>query len=82
MWGEPPSQLGRLPHAALLAWEERASLLRVCFGTGASQTADGELEGAYTLRYLYDHFDALRDFTAFSEAQVPLDELRVMPAKL
>ena len=66
----------RASHAALLAWEERKSLARVVFGTGASRTADGELEGAYTLRYLYEHLPRLADFSAFTEhGGVPLDRL-------
>jgi hypothetical protein len=67
VWGEPPNQLGRLPHAALMAWEERASLVTVCFGTGASQTSEGELEGAYTLRFMYEHFAQLANFPVFAE---------------
>ena len=75
VWGDPPHQLGRLPHAALLAWEERESLRCVCFGTGASQTAVGELEGAYTLRILLERLPRLAEFSAIREAGVPLDEL-------
>ena len=76
VWGAPPSQLGRLPHAALLAWEERDSLAAICFGTGASQTADGELEGDYTLRVLYERLPQLAEFEAF--AKIPLDRLEAL----
>ena len=73
VWGVPPAQLGRIPHAALLAWEERQTLAAVCFGTGASQTARGELEGDYTLRMLFERLPRLSEFDAF--AKVPLDKL-------
>jgi len=76
VWGEPPEQLGRLPHAALLAWEERASLACLCFGTGASQAADGTLEGEYTLRTLRARVGQLSEFSAFDG--VPLDELAAL----
>ena len=52
VWGLPPNQLGRLPHAALLAWEERAHVKRVICGTGASKASDGRLEGQYTVDVL------------------------------
>lgn len=78
VWGEPPEQLGRLPHAVLLAWEERDSLRCLCFGTGASQAADGELEADYTVRYLFENISRLAHFDAFRDAGVPLDELETL----
>lgn len=65
VWGEPPHQLGRLPHAALLAWEERHSLKCVTIGTGASHTAAGEAEGEYMLRVLLERMHTLPEFHAF-----------------
>ena len=73
VWGVPPHQLGRLPHAALLAWEERRNLACVSIGTGASASADGELEGAYMLRVLMERVPRLSEFRAFRD--VPLSRL-------
>lgn len=70
VWGLPPDQLGRLPHAALLAWEERDSLACVCFGTGASQASDGTFEGKYTLSLLLDRIPRLSEFAAFDGVDV------------
>lgn len=79
VWGCPPEQLGRLPHAALLAWEERSSLRCLCFGTGASERADdGELEAQYTLRFLFENLARLAEFSAFVEAEVDLSKLEVL----
>lgn len=71
VWGEAPLQMGRLPHAVLLAWQEQASV--VVFGTGASEK-DGLKESEYTLRYLWSHWSELSSFDAF--ADVPLDEVK------
>mmetsp|Transcript_91593 Transcript_91593/g.290560 ORF Transcript_91593/g.290560 Transcript_91593/m.290560 type:complete len:280 (-) Transcript_91593:44-883(-) len=68
VWGSPPHELGRLPHAVLLAWEEQASV--VLFGTGASEK-DGKKESEYTLQYLWDHWAALAEFEPLH--RVPLD---------
>ena len=76
VWGQPPDQLGRLPHAALLAWEERKALACVCFGTGASQTDDGVLEGDHTLALLLERLPRLAEFDAFEG--VDLKELEVL----
>jgi len=71
VWGEAPFKLGRLPHAVLLAWEEKASV--VVFGTGASQRG-GLKESEVTLQYLWDHWHELADFEALH--QLPLNEVR------
>ena len=76
VWGQPPTLLGRLPHAALLAWEERQDLACVCFGTGASALADGMLESEVTLALLFDRIHLLREFDAFRH--VPINELEVL----
>lgn len=71
VWGQPPHELGRLPHAVLLAWEEQASV--VVLGTGASEK-DGLKESEYTLRYLWEHWAQLSEFEPLQ--QVPLTEAR------
>ena len=76
VWGHPPDRLGRLPRAALLAWEARASLTKICIGTGASRTADGALEGDFTLRLLLERVPRLLEFSAFDG--VPLEELSTL----
>ena len=59
VWGRPPNELGRLPHAVLLAVEEQAAVM--VFGTGASER-DGLKESEYTLQYLWDHWAGLLEF--------------------
>eukprot|EP00928_Gymnodinium_smaydae_P065307 TRINITY_DN48473_c0_g1_i1.p1 TRINITY_DN48473_c0_g1~~TRINITY_DN48473_c0_g1_i1.p1 ORF type:complete len:304 (+),score=44.45 TRINITY_DN48473_c0_g1_i1:48-959(+) len=76
VWGVPPMQLGRLPHAALLAWEERQHLVCLSIGTGASCTSTGELEGAYMLRMLFERFPRLTEFSAFED--VPIAKLEAL----
>ena len=76
VWGRPPEELGRLPHAALLVWEERERLELVCLGTGASKGPNGELEAEATLAYLLARVERLKDFRAFDG--VPLDALAVL----
>ena len=76
VWGVPPHQLGRLPHAALLAWEEREHIKRVVCGTGASVAKDGRLEGQYTVDLLFDRMSRLREFEAF--ADVPQAQLEAL----
>jgi hypothetical protein len=71
VWGIPPHQLGRLPHAAHLAWEERAHVKCVVFGTGASTASDGRLEGQYTLDLLLERMERLREFDAFRTVPLP-----------
>lgn len=73
VWGNPPHELGRLPHAILLAWEEKAGV--VIFGTGASQK-DGLLESEFTLKFLWDHFAELAEFDAMKN--VPIEEAEKM----
>jgi len=76
VWGIAPDQLGRLPRAALLAWEERSTVRKICFGTGASSTTDEILEGEYTLSYLLSRIPRLAEFRAFEG--VPLEELEML----
>ena len=73
VWGEPPDQLGRLPHACLLAWEERATVQRIVCGTGASSLPDGRLEAEVTVALLWERLSRLREFEGFDD--VDLDEL-------
>lgn len=77
VWGSPPHDLGRLPHAVLLAWEEQASV--VIFGTGASEK-DGKKESEYTLQYLWDHWPALAEFEPLH--RVPLDEAEALMRRI
>jgi hypothetical protein len=70
VWGQPPNELGRLPHAVLLAWEEGAKV--VVFGTGASER-DGKKESEVTLQYLWDHFADLAQFEPLRH--LPLDKV-------
>jgi len=77
VWGRPPHELGRLPHAVLLAWEEKASV--VIFGTGASEK-DGLKESEYTLKYLWDHWDALAEFEPLH--RVPLDQAEALMRRI
>ena len=76
VWGQPPDQLGRLPHACLLAWEERSTLRRIICGTGASQLADGTLEADVTVDFLWARLPRLREFDGFED--VDLVELEVV----
>lgn len=72
-WGDPPNQLGRIPHGILVAGQMDASV--VVFGTGASakefelgvnpSLGTKLLEAEYSLEYLKQHFDNLREFNAF-----------------
>ena len=77
VWGQPPHQLGRLPHAVLLAWEEKATV--VVFGTGASEK-DGLKESEYTIRYLWDHWAELAEFEPLH--RVPLDEAQALMRRI
>lgn len=67
VWGRPPHELGRLPHAVLLAVEENASV--VVFGTGASEL-DGVKESQYTYNYLMKHWDELKQFEALEHVDL------------
>lgn len=71
VWGQPPDLLGRLPQAVLLAREEAAKV--VVLGTGASVSADGRLEGQYTLDFLLERLPRLHEFHALK--QFPSKEL-------
>lgn len=73
VWGEAPHRMGRLPHAVLMAWQERASV--VIIGGGGSQR-NGLTEGEYTLRYLWKRWAELQSFEALAHA--PLAELKQM----
>lgn len=69
VWGQPPNELGRLPHAVLLAWKKQAKV--VVFGTGASEM-DGLKECEYTLKYLWDRWSDLSQFEQLKD--VPLGQ--------
>lgn len=77
VWGNPPHELGRVPHAVLLAWEEKASV--VIFGTGASEK-DGLKESEVTVQYMYDHWADLAKFDALKN--IPLDEAMKMMRRI
>lgn len=80
VWGVPPTQLGRLPHAVLLAWEERAHIKSVVCGTGASRATDGRLEGQYTVDLLFERLERLREFDSFKA--IPLPQLASLLKKV
>jgi len=69
VWGQPPTEMGRLPHAVLLAWKKQAHV--VVFGTGASEK-DGLKESEYTLKYLWEHWYDLAQFEQLQH--VPLGQ--------
>ena len=73
VWGQPPHLLGRIPHACLLAWEERQSLRRVICGTGASRSSDNRTEAEVTVDLLFERLPRLREFDGFD--QVDFTEL-------
>ncbi len=73
VWGLPPHQLGRLPHAVLLAWQDRHTITQIVCGTGASQAPDGRLEGQFTVDFLFSNLGRLHEFSVFEA--VPLVEL-------
>ena len=75
VWGDVATQrLGRLPQAALLAWEMRHELSAFICGTGASRAADGTLEADATVAQLFERLPSLaQDFDCFHD--VDLDEL-------
>ncbi len=65
VWGEG-QQLGRLPHAALLAWRARSDLAAVVCGTGASYAVDGvTFEADALVSLLFERLPRLREFEAF-----------------
>lgn len=78
VWGVPPAKLGRLPQAAQLAWDEKAVVL--VFGTGASKSSDGRLEGQYTLDTLVERLDNLHDFQALR--RIPLEPLKELLTRI
>ncbi len=77
-WGDPPHQLGRIPHGIMVAGQMDAAV--IVLGTGASSKefelgenpAPGEelLEAEYSLEYLKQHFDNLQKFEAFSRLAI------------
>lgn len=75
VWGDVTTQrLGRLPQAALLAWEQRDELAAFICGTGASRTADGTLlEAEATIALLFEKLPTLLEFDCFHG--VDLDRL-------
>jgi len=77
VWGQPPHELGRVPHAVLLAWQEGATT--VVFGTGASER-DGKKESEITVQYMYDRWDDLAQFDALKD--VPLQQAKKMMQRI
>ena len=74
VWGDQASQkLGRLPHAALLAWEGRDELVAFICGTGSSRDASGRLEADALVDLLFARLSQLREFDCFEH--VDLDHL-------
>ena len=68
-WGrEETNELGRIPQAVLVAHREGADM--VLFGTGGSKSSDGVMEGEYTMRYMFDNFERLKNFREFEEADL------------
>ena len=77
VWGDVHSQqLGRLPQAALLAWEMRHELEAFICGTGASRDAAGTLEADAALAMLFARLPTLHEFAAFDS--VDLTELEAV----
>mmetsp|Transcript_39165 Transcript_39165/g.129277 ORF Transcript_39165/g.129277 Transcript_39165/m.129277 type:complete len:256 (+) Transcript_39165:165-932(+) len=66
VWGDEAAQrLGRLPHAALLAWQARHELQAFICGSGASQTASGSAEADALISLLFERLPSLLSFDAF-----------------
>ena len=75
VWGDKVSQqLGRLPHAALLAWEGRDELASFICGTGASRDASGRLEADALVELLFTRLPRLREFECFEHVDLELLE--------
>ncbi|CAN0347888.1 unnamed protein product [Ascophyllum nodosum] len=79
MWGDEEHQrIGRLPHGARLAWQERAVL--VVIGSGASEKA-GVSEARFALGYLTSNWEELGKFKrAFGEINLEKMRAAVEPA--
>lgn len=75
VWGDVATQkLGRLPHAALLAWECRNDLATFICGTGASRDASGQLEADALVELLFERLPRLREFACFEDVDLLLLE--------
>ena len=71
VWGDQASQrLGRLPHAALLAWEGRDELVAFICGTGASRDSSGRLEADALVDLLFARLPQLREFDCFEHVDL------------
>ncbi len=74
-WGDPPHQLGRIPQGLLVARQFEADV--IVFGTGASakefrlghatQPPRILVESEYSMEYLRQQFDGLRQFQAVQD---------------
>jgi hypothetical protein len=83
-WGDPPNQIGRIPHGVVLAGETEAEV--VVLGTGASskefklgenpQPGKQLLEAEYSLEYLKQHFNNLLKFDTFRERVLDVEKWR------
>ena len=71
VWGDQASQrLGRLPHAALLAWKGRDELVAFICGTGASRDTSGRLEADALVDQLFARLPQLREFDCFEHVDL------------
>lgn len=71
VWGDPSAQLlGRIPQAALLAWEARDELSTFICGTGASQAADGKFEADAMVALLFERLPAMQAFDQFRDVDL------------
>ncbi len=62
-FGHPEVGLGQILKTCLLANQKSPEV--IVFGTGASEK-DGIKEADYTIRYMLEHFDALKSFPQFA----------------
>ena len=66
VWGDMANQhLGRLPQAALLAWESRHELATFICGSGASCDAAGMIEAHAIVALLFERLPSLAAFERF-----------------
>lgn len=62
-WGDKEKRLlGQVLKTLIIANQEKPDM--IVFGTGASEK-DGLKESEYTIKYMFDHFDEVREFPQF-----------------
>lgn len=72
-WGDADNeQLGQILKTCQLAYNEKPEI--IVFGTGASEK-DGVKESEYTIKYMMDNFDRMKDFSKFKE--IDLGKLKI-----